>query len=152
VRGRWCYADELRPEVGCATPRTFEASAWLAFGDAYDGAEPYASVDSPVQAIYRRVYGAALFGAGGGPDGPTLPVPAPGPAAPSAPGPADAGAGGGAAGAGGAVPACDCSCAFLDEIERLTESIAPGGAPPPALVGQLQCLMTCAPQFAACGD
>lgn len=149
VRGRWCYGDELRPESGCTVERAFEASVWLAFGDAYDGAEPYESVDSPMQAIYRRVYGEGLVGAGGAPGMPSF-APEAQPTAPGAVGGAPGEADDGVPGDGS--PECDCSCASLEAIDRMTRDLEPDELPPPEFFGQLQCLITCAPQFDVCRE
>ncbi|MDF1523233.1 MAG: hypothetical protein P1P87_10485 [Trueperaceae bacterium] len=43
VDGVWCYADELRPDQGCAVERRLETDVWLPFGDAWDTAAPSAA-------------------------------------------------------------------------------------------------------------
>lgn len=143
IRGPWCYADELREGQGCSVERTLEADVWLPFGDAWDLHAPYASIDSPVQALYREAFAAAV-GFGPGflvPPSPSAPPRSDAPPAAPAPGSTD----------GGFV--CDCSCdgpAALEAAAREIARLGPAGA---AQAGALaQCAMTCGQRWAACEE
>ena len=81
--------------------RLFEADVWLPFGDAWDVQVPCASVDSPVQALYRAAFATAV---GSGPG--VLPA-SPATATPPEPRRAARGEPQGEP-AGGFV--CDCGC------------------------------------------
>jgi hypothetical protein len=145
IRGPWCYADELREGRGCSVERTLEADVWLPFGDAWDLQAPYASIDSPVQALYREAFAAAVgFGPGFSAFPPVPPVPPPGPATPPAPSASGAAAGG---------FVCDCSCegpAALEAAGLEISRLGPAGA---AQAGVLvQCALSCAPTWAACEE
>jgi hypothetical protein len=145
VRGEWCYASEMQEDRGCAVVRTLDADVWLPFGDAYDGTSPYRGVDTPVQALYREVYGRAL---GFGPGMMTLPggpAPAPSPTAPPGdPGPATSD--------GGSIEfECACTCDGLAELEAFARELENAGPEAMGQAGALaQCAMTCAPQWATC--
>ena len=61
VDATWCYNDEIERDersdlARCRVERAFAATVWLPFGDGYDGDTPFASVDSPVQELYREVF------------------------------------------------------------------------------------------------
>lgn len=145
IRGPWCYADELREGQGCTVERMLEADVVLPFGDAWDVQAPYASVDSPVQALYRAAFAASVgFGPGFLPPMPTPPGSTPGDAPPTAPGAPPAAAGG---------FVCDCSCDGPATLEAAAEEIARLGPAGAAQAGALmQCAMTCAPQWAGCEE
>jgi hypothetical protein len=144
IRGPWCYADELREGQGCSVERTLEADVWLPFGDAWDLQAPYASIDAPVQALYREAFAAAVgFGPGFSSFPPAPPAAPPGPDAPDA---ADA-----PAAAGGFV--CDCSCVGPAALESFAQEIARLGPAGAAQAGALvQCAMTCSVWWAACEE
>jgi len=159
ARGDWCYADEGDRDGKCAVTRSLDADLWLAFGDAYDGGNPYFAVDTPMQAIYRDTFARAVWGDfdfddfdfdfddldfdfddTGGPTDGAGPTGGPG------------GSGGG--GVGGAPDfLCACTCDVLAEIDRLSESIdasAPGAI---RLVMSLgTCAIRCGDEFALCED
>lgn len=145
IRGPWCYADELREGQGCRVERTLEADVWLPFGDAWDLQAPYASIDSPVQALYREAFAAAVgFGPGFLPTPPAPPASPPGPDAPPAPAAP-------AAAAGAFV--CDCSCDGPAALEAAALEIARLGPAGAQQAGALaQCAMSCAPSWAACEE
>jgi hypothetical protein len=125
------------------------ADVWLPFGDAWDVQEPYASIDSPVQALYREAFAASVgFGPAFRPPVPPSPgappSPPPGPAAPPA-------VGGPAAVAGAFV--CDCGCEGPAALEAAALEIARLGPAGAAQVGAItQCAMSCAAQWATCEE
>ena len=144
IRGPWCYADELREGSGCSVERMLEADVWLPFGDAWDLHAPYASIDSPVQALYREAFAAAVGFGAGSPFPPLPPSAPPGPEAPTAaPAPA----------ATGVAFVCDCSCEGPAALEAAALEIARLGPAGAAQAGALaQCAMACAPRWAGCEE
>ena len=159
ARGDWCYADELDRDGKCAVTRSLDADLWLAFGDAYDGANPYFAVDTPMQAIYRDTFGRAVWGDFDFDDfdldfddfdfdfdDADAPTDGPG---------ATGGSGGSRGVRVGDTPAfeCACTCDMLAEIDRLSESLdtsAPGAMELVMSIGT--CAIRCGDEFALCED
>lgn len=159
VRGDWCYSNERDRDSRCTVTRTLDAELWLAFGDAYDGSNRFETVDTPMQAIYRKTFAHAVWGElgsdfdvdklirppgspGGNPSGPLG----------SAPGGAGvAGAGTSSAEADATTFVCECTCEVLKKMENFEP-----GAPTQAMFDTVTaigaCAITCSDAFATCGD
>lgn len=159
VRGNWCYQEELeRTQDGarCRVKHRVGAQLWVAFGDAYDADNPYVSIDTPVQALYREAFARAVgFGAWlsgesfpGGPGGPG------GPSGPASPGNPEASVGGSAVGAQRAeadTQGCDCSCAGLARLERAIETMQDSGQADLSLAAPLlRCAQQCMGAYTKC--
>ncbi len=148
VSGGYCRGSDWDDRAKrCRVPQSFSGEVIKPFGWAYDTTRPFASVDTPGMAVYRRQMHELLRRRGL----PLPPLPGP-PTDPPSGGGGDPPAPDGGPGSGGDGELCDCSCEAFARLKQLGKENKEQGAERPAaeMAALAQCSMQCMAEWMSC--